>query len=336
MLRLGVVGTNWITDSFVEAALKTEKYQLTGVYSRSIEKAGEFGSKYSANNYYSDIKEFMNSKELDVIYIASPNSLHYEQCRLALEAGKHVIIEKPAFSNCLEMKEIKKVLKDSKVCLFEAVKHIHTANFRILQEKINEIGKIEGANFTYLKYSSRYDAVLKGEEPNIFSTKFSGGALADLGVYLIYTAVALFGIPKETFYFNQLIRTRVDGIGTIVFRYSDFDVVMQTGKIADSFLPSEIYGSKNTLIFSTVTDIDSIESYNRKTNQREQFANEKSDNNMKEEAAAFAEMIENMGDEHYKKKYEYYLELSGSVNTIMTELRKKVGIHYMADDNRLL
>ncbi len=64
-----------------------------------------------------------------------------------------------------------------------------------------------------MKYSSRYDQVLDGEEPNIFSTHFSGGALMDLGVYLVYAAVAWFGMPKEVHYFPRKISTGVDGLG---------------------------------------------------------------------------------------------------------------------------
>jgi predicted dehydrogenase len=334
MLKLGVIGTNWITESFVKAAISTNKYQLTSVYSRTVEKAKEFGAKYLATNYLSDINAFMSLDDLDVVYIASPNSLHFEHSRLALQAGKHVIVEKPAFSNSAEMDVIRNELSQGKVLLFEAAKHIHEANYSILKEKLKEIGKIEGANFTFMKYSSRYDSVLEGEEPNIFSTKYSGGALVDLGIYLVYTAVELFGVPKETFYFHRKIRTQVDGIGTIIFRYEDFDVTMQTGKIADSFLPCEIYGSKETLSLDAMSTIGSIEGYCRQTKQKKQYALEKPEHDMAQEAIAYAEMIEHKEEEFYQKKYEYYLELSTSVNKLMSELRKKEGIHFKADQEQ--
>ncbi|RTK47929.1 gfo/Idh/MocA family oxidoreductase, partial [Enterococcus faecalis] len=92
-----------------------------------------------------------------------------------------------------------------------------------------------------------YDAVLAGEEPNIFSPHFSGGALADLGVYPVYAAVAWFGKPQDVHYFARKLPTGVDGIGTAVLRYADFDVTIQTGKIADSELRSEIYFEDRTL-----------------------------------------------------------------------------------------
>ncbi len=333
MLRLGIIGTNWITGAFVDAALLSERYTITAVYSRSMEKAKEFGSKYQVGYYETDLQRFFHSNEFDVVYIASPNSYHYEQCLLAIQSGKHVIVEKPAFSNCFEMNEIKNVLRDKDVCFFEAARHIYEENFAILKEKVKEIGEIEGANLTFMKYSSRYDAVLEGEEPNIFSPRFSGGALADLGVYLIYAAVELFGVPKETYYFHRKIRTQVDGIGTIVFRYENFDVTMLTGKIADSFLPCEIYGRKHTLILDGIHGIESMELYDRQTGTRTGLIKEKRKFDMLEEAVAFADMIEHRREEPYREKQEYYLTLSCQVNSIMTDLRRKSQIHFTADDN---
>lgn len=64
-----------------------------------------------------------------------------------------------------------------------------------------------------MKYSSRYDQVLAGEVPNIFSTRFSGGALMDLGVYLVYATIGWFGMPSEVHYFPRKISTGVDGLG---------------------------------------------------------------------------------------------------------------------------
>ena len=99
MLALGVIGTNWISHQFVEAALASGKYQLKGVYSRKLATAEEFGAKYDGECFYeTDLDKFF-ARDFDVVYIASPNSLHFAQAKVALLAGKHVIVEKPAFSN---------------------------------------------------------------------------------------------------------------------------------------------------------------------------------------------------------------------------------------------
>lgn len=79
---------------------------------------------------------------------------------------------------------------------------IHEANFKIVKELVANTPNIE-APFAYSKYSSRYDQVLNGEQPNIFTTKFAGGALVDLGIYLVYSAVAWFGVPERSHYFAK-------------------------------------------------------------------------------------------------------------------------------------
>ena len=170
-----------ITHQFVQAALSTKKYELTAVYSRHLEKAQEFGSHYEGDiEFATDLKTFFNLAHLHTIYIASPNALHFEQAKAAIIAGKNVIVEKPAFSTPDEMAEIIELANKNRVYFFEAARNIHEQSFQKIAELLPLKNQILGANFSYMKYSSRYDQVLDGEEPNIFSTHFSGGALMDL------------------------------------------------------------------------------------------------------------------------------------------------------------
>ena len=111
------------------------------------------------------------------------------------------------------MDEIIHLANEHNVYIFEAARNIHESGFKKIADYLPLKDEIIGANFSYMKYSSRYDQVLDGEEPNIFSTHFSGGALMDLGVYLVYAAVAWFGMPKEVHYFPRKISTGVDGLG---------------------------------------------------------------------------------------------------------------------------
>ncbi|MCY8556686.1 Gfo/Idh/MocA family protein, partial [Bacillus haynesii] len=73
MIRFGVVGTNWITDRFLDAARLIEDFQLTAVYSRSGERGREFAQKYGAKAVFTDIGEMAESDVIDAVYIASPN-----------------------------------------------------------------------------------------------------------------------------------------------------------------------------------------------------------------------------------------------------------------------
>ena len=92
MLKLGIIGTSAISHSFLAATKETGHYELRAIYSRTLEKASSFAQPYGQVAFYDDLIAFLDS-DLDVIYIASPNSLHYPQAKLALLAKKHVILE---------------------------------------------------------------------------------------------------------------------------------------------------------------------------------------------------------------------------------------------------
>ena len=114
MLKLGIIGTSAISHSFLAAAKETDQYELRAVYSRTLEKARSFTQPYGQVALYDDLIAFLDS-DLDVIYIASPNSLHYPQAKLALLAKKHVILEKPAVSTPKEWKELVKLAQEHQV-----------------------------------------------------------------------------------------------------------------------------------------------------------------------------------------------------------------------------
>ena len=121
-----------------------------------------------------------------MIYIASPNSLHFAQAKLAILAKKHVIIEKPAVTTPLEWKELVKLANEHQVYLFEAARNYQEAAFQVVKDFLSN-QEILGANFTFAKYSSKLPALLAGEMPNIFSDVYAGGALMDLGSLLPLT-----------------------------------------------------------------------------------------------------------------------------------------------------
>ncbi len=102
MIRFAVIGTNWITRQFVEAAHESGKYKLTAVYSRSLEQAQHFANDFSVEHLFTSLEAMAESDAIDAVYIASPNSLHFSQTQLFLSHKIHVICEKPlASSICL-------------------------------------------------------------------------------------------------------------------------------------------------------------------------------------------------------------------------------------------
>ncbi|EFR93611.1 Gfo/Idh/MocA family oxidoreductase [Listeria innocua] len=326
-MKLGIMGTNWITDSFIEGAINSGEWNLTAVYSRTEEKARAFGEKYGELIYFTDIEEMGKSDALDAVYIASPNALHYQHAVSLLKNKKHVIVEKPIFSTVAELEHAHQIARENNVFLFEAARHIQEPNFKRLQKNIGKVGTIHGATLAYMKYSSRYDQVLNGEEPNIFSLKFSGGSIVDLGVYPLYSAITLFGEPIKATYFATKLPTGVDGLGPIILEYPSFNITIIQGKNSQSFLPSEIYGQKGTLIVDPLTGIEKITFYDNATKEETELAGPVVANDMQFEADEFARIIE-QGD---RDTYEYLADLSLKVLRVSNELRHQNDIWFDAE-----
>lgn len=320
MITFGTIGTNWITSSFIESAHATGKFQLTHVYSRTESTAQSFASKYDAKSCTS-----IDALDVDVVYIASPNSLHFEQAKQLLLRRKHVIVEKPATSTPAELNELFATAKENGVFLLEAYRHIHEANFSRLD--LARLGPIFGASLTYASYSSRYNNVLAGETPNIFSLDFSGGCLVDLGCYCVSFAVALFGKPESQIYAPYICRTGVDAGGPILLRYPSFGVQINQSKCYTSFASSEIYGENGTLTISGTTDIDGIKFWDRKTKETIELAGPKAKLNLQEEAEEFARIILEK-DHSAAAKLE---QISRDVVAVTSDLRKQNGIVFAAE-----
>ncbi|KAJ9659256.1 hypothetical protein H2201_007406 [Coniosporium apollinis] len=327
MINFGCIGTGWITASFVNSAQATGKWKLAAVYSRRAETAKEFGAKFDVTTVHTSIESLAKDGDIQAVYIASPNSLHYEQAKVILAAKKHVIIEKPATSTVAEFEELYALAKDQGVFLLEANRHIQEINFKVLQQNLSKLGPIYGASLTYASYSSRYNNVLAGETPNIFSLEYSGGALVDLGVYPISFAVALFGKPKSQSYSPVIIATGADGGGLITLQYEGFGVAINASKCYTSTAPSEVYGEKGTFVINAVTDIERVTFLDAKSKQKEELAKEKAKLNLQEEAEEFARIIDG-GDGEAAKRLE---ELSRIVIGITTDLRRQCGLVFAVE-----
>ncbi|KAF2845587.1 NAD(P)-binding protein [Plenodomus tracheiphilus IPT5] len=325
MINFGIIGTNWITHSFVSAAHSTGKWNLAAVYSRKQETAQEFASKYPSKTIetFTYLSTLATSPTIDTVYIASPNILHYEQAKLMLSAGKNVILEKPSCSTVAELDELFALAKEKGVILIEAFRHIQEANFKILKQQIPKLGPVYGASITFAQYSSRYEKVLAGEVPNIFNLEMGGGALVDLGVYCVAAAIDLFGAPADATYWPVKIATGADGAGKLILTYPTFTVHLCHSKIYNSDAPSEIYGQNGTLIVPSITDIERITFWDPKTKVRQEVEVQKpEEENLKEEAEEFARIIETR-DESARKRLE---EHSRDVLWVLEKVRRDNGL----------
>ena len=217
MLKLGVIGTGAISHHFIEAAHISGEYQLVAVYSRKLETAATFASRYQNLQLFDQVEDFFKSS-FDVVYIASPNSLHFAQAKAALSAGKHVILEKPAVTQPQEWLDLVQTAEKNHCFIFEAARNYHEKAFTIIKNFLAD-KQILGADFNYAKYSSKMPDLLAGLTPNVFSDRFAGGALMDLGIYPLYAAVRLFGKAENATYQAQQLDNSIDLNGDGILFY---------------------------------------------------------------------------------------------------------------------
>ncbi|EFZ40745.1 putative oxidoreductase ygjR [Escherichia coli EPECa14] len=139
MIRFAVIGTNWITRQFVEAAHESGKYKLTAVYSRSLEQAQHFANDFSVEHLFTSLEAMAESDAIDAVYIASPNALHFSQTQLFLSHKIHVICEKPLASNLAEVDAAIACARENQVVLFEAFKTACLPNFHLLRQALPKV-----------------------------------------------------------------------------------------------------------------------------------------------------------------------------------------------------
>lgn len=325
MLRLAIIGTNWITERFVQAALEVNEFELTAVYSRDTERAQAFAASFNAQaRPFTDLDTMAKSDAFDAVYIASPNSLHYEQSILMLNHGKHVICEKPIASNIIQAEHMFKVAEQNNVVLFEAFKTEYLPNFALINEHLAKIGKVHKAFINYCQYSSRYQKYLNGENPNTFNPNFSNGSIMDIGFYCVSSAVALFGEPETVKASAHLLESGVDAHGTVILSYPEHDVVISHSKVSDSNIPSEIQGEAGSMVIEHISECDHI-ILKLRGEEAVTLHVPQVENTMTYEAKIFAQQIQQ------GKLCEKAKARALGVSRISTAVRKQVGVVFPAD-----
>lgn len=229
-MNLAVVGTGPIAASMVQAAHEVDGAAAYAVYSRSYEKGRAFAEKNQIDWVYTDFEEMLKDENVDFVYLASPNSLHYSQAKDVIKARKNVIVEKPFCSNRKQAADLIARAKRNNVWIFEAITVPHKKNYQLLKEKIRELGKIKEVQCTYLQYSRKYQELLEGKQPNVFTLQYSGGSLLDLNVYNIHFVIGLFGKPDRVSYICRKYKNGVDLGGTVSMEYDGMNVSALAGK----------------------------------------------------------------------------------------------------------
>jgi predicted dehydrogenase len=297
------------------------------VYSRTKEKGEKLASAYNVQKVYTDMDKFLSDEEINFVYIATPNLLHYEQTKKALLAGKNVICEKPFCTKASQARELIALAKEKGLFLFDAVPTSFLPNFEIIKREIPKIGKIKLVQGNYSQYSSRYDLLLKGEVPNIFNPEYAGGSLMDINFYNVYLNVALFGKPKSAVYYPNIYNGLIDTSGIVVMQYDGF--VSESSGAKDTWGVNffQIEGEKgyiyimdgsNGLLEIRVVTKDSDETFNNQDNPSRWYY----------EIQKMTKLVL-AGD--YERVYER-LDVMLDVVEVLEQVRKEAGILFPGDE----
>ncbi len=251
-VRFAVIGTNFITEWFLEAAQKNEAFALEAVYSRTMERAAQFAQKYGVGKTYDDLDRMLADDAIDAVYIASPNAFHTQQALRAMAHKKHVLVEKPAAPSEMEFLEMLAASREHGVALMEAMRPAHSPGLREVKKYIREIAPLRFARIAYCQYSSRYDAFKEGRVLNAFDPTLKNGALMDIGVYCMHVLVSLFGEPGSIKAQAFPLHNGIDGAGAMLAQYPDMLAEIAYSKISDSHIGSELQGEGGTLLIDDI------------------------------------------------------------------------------------
>ena len=234
-MKLGILGTGKIVQEFLPWLVEHTPFTVQAVCStpRSAAKAAELCAQYQIPQHTTNYFELL--QWVDAVYIAVPNLQHARYARVALEAGKHVIVEKPMAVTAAETEELAALAQRKRLFLFEAMTTQYQPNYAKLRELLPRVGTVRMVQCSFSQYSSRYDAFCAGQTPPVFDPLCAGGALMDLGVYNVSYIVGLFGEPNKAVYAANMERN-IDTSGVLMMDYSGFKAVSHSAKIHPELL----------------------------------------------------------------------------------------------------
>ncbi len=261
IVRFATIGTSIITTSFLTALERVDGAEFVGAYSRNLENAREFSRNVNPEaRAWDDLDALVASSEVDAVYIASPNALHPEQALRCIEAGKHVLVEKPFARSAREAEAVFRAARDRGVVAMEAMRLAHDPAYDSLTAALGRISPLRLSRLSFCTQSSRYDLVRQGRPSNIFDPEFAGGALMDLGVYVVNVALALFGEPGSLCAKAVLrevpcasgARRPIDIAGVAVLHYDGHEASLEYSKSSVNRLGCQVQGEGGTLLFDSL------------------------------------------------------------------------------------
>ena len=328
-MKLGIVGAGLIFNDLL-GCIHECNCELVAVCAtpRSEERLKKIVAEHGFKKYYVDYDAMLADEEIDTIYVAVPNYLHYRYGLKALNAGKNVIMEKPFTSNGSQTEKLIRLAREKDLILIEAITTLYLPTYSQIREKLSEIGKLKIVTLNFTQYSSKYQDFKKGIIKPAFDVHQSGGALMDLNVYNIHFTVGLFGLPQSVNYLPNKERD-VDTSGILTLSYPDFQAVLIGAKDCGAPYVSALQGDEGCITMEGPCNFLSSFKFNRNKEAAVEYKREDI-HRMKYEFDKFIEVI----DSHDMAFACRMQEESLQVMKVIDEAKKSAGIVF--EDDRLI
>lgn len=305
-MKLAIFGSGKIVQEFLPITQDLPEIEVKAILGtkRSQEKTEKIQAEYGIDASYTDIDECLKSDAFDTVYVAVPNHLHYSFARKALEAGKHVICEKPFTLKHAELLELEKIALEKDLVLVEAITNQYLKNYQGIKEASQNIGKLKIIECNYSQYSSRYDAFKEGTILPAFNPKMGGGALMDINIYNIHLVVGLLGKPQKVQYYANIER-EIDTSGMLILDYGDVKVVCIGAKDSEATIRPTIQGTEGSVVVNGPTN--TLDSYTTESlsGEKATFDHKDHPHRMFDEFKLFSQVIADKDMSFVKQQLEH-------------------------------
>ncbi len=256
-MKIGIIGAGKIARTMAVTLNGMTAAIPYAIASRDIAKAEQFAGEFNFEHAYGSYEELAADSDVELIYIATPHSLHYEHIKLCLNNGKHVLCEKAFTQNAGQAKEVIELARSRKLLLAEAI----WTRYLPMRQTLDNILKSGVIGTPHSLYATLSYPIMHKER--ITNPALAGGALLDIGVYCINFASMVFGDDMNNITSNAVITDRgVDAADSITFTYPDGKIaVLHCDARAADNREGAVYGDKGYIICTNINNCEKITVY---------------------------------------------------------------------------
>lgn len=258
-MKFGILAAGNIANKLAEAVSGIEKIEKYAVASRDLSRAEAFAKKWGFEKAYGSYEELASDPEVELIYVASPHSHHYQHARLCLEHGKHTLVEKAFTVNAAQAEALMRLAKEKGVLLTEAVWTRYMPSRKIITDvaESGEIGKISSMTANLGFPLTHVERLVRPE--------LAGGALLDLGVYSITSALMLFHEEIKDVTSTAVFSPEgVDWMNSITLTFADGKMaVLNSNMTARTDECAVIHGDEGYMLVKVINNPEEILIYDR-------------------------------------------------------------------------